>query len=71
MVSNNMGPDVRRKAAAFHERNPRYAALGNSDAHELAVVGCCYTEFDAEVRSASDLVAAILAQKCRPRCRPV
>jgi predicted metal-dependent phosphoesterase TrpH len=69
MMSNNMAPDVRRRAAAFLERNSRYAALGNSDAHEPGVVGCCYTEFDADIRASVDLVAAILGRKARPRCR--
>ena len=71
MMSNNMDPDVRRKAAAFLERNPGYATLGNSDAHELDVVGVCYTEFDAEVRTAADLVAAIRGRKGRPRARQI
>jgi predicted metal-dependent phosphoesterase TrpH len=67
MMSNNMDPDVRRLAAVFHARDPRYATLGNSDAHELDVVGVCYTEFDAEIRTAADLVAAIRGRKARPR----
>jgi predicted metal-dependent phosphoesterase TrpH len=69
MMSNNMDPDVRRRAAAFHARAPRYATLGNSDAHDLDVVGVCYTEFDAEVRTGTDLVRAIRERKARPRVR--
>jgi predicted metal-dependent phosphoesterase TrpH len=69
MMSNNMDPDVRRLAAAFHARDPRYATLGNSDAHDLDVVGVCYTEFDADVRTAADLVNAIRGRKARPRSR--
>ena len=69
MMSNNMDPDVRRRAAAFHARDPRYATLGNSDAHDLEVVGVCYTEFDADVRTGTDLVRAIRERKARPRAR--
>ena len=58
---------MRRLAAVFHARDPRYATLGNSDAHELDVVGVCYTEFDADIRTAADLVDAIRGRKARPR----
>jgi predicted metal-dependent phosphoesterase TrpH len=70
MMSNNMDPDLRRQAAAFLERNPDYATLGNSDAHDLDVVGICYTEFDAEIRSSAELVVAIRQRKCRPQAGP-
>jgi hypothetical protein len=69
MMSNNMAADLRRRAAAFLERNPDYATLGNSDAHAAGVVGCCYTEFDAEIGSSAGLVEAIRARKARPRSR--
>lgn len=69
MMSNNMDPEVRRLAAGFHARNSHYATLGNSDAHEVDVVGVCYTEFDADIRTAADLVAAIRGRKGRPRAR--
>lgn len=69
MMSNNMGPDVRRLAAAFHERNGHFATLGNSDAHDLEVVGVCYTEFDAVIRTSADLIAAIRGRLGRPRDR--
>jgi predicted metal-dependent phosphoesterase TrpH len=71
MMSNNMDPEVRGRAAAFFERNPGYATLGNSDAHEIGVVGACYTEFDALVRTSADLVAAIRGRAGRPRARHV
>jgi predicted metal-dependent phosphoesterase TrpH len=69
MMSNNMDADVRRKAATFLARNPNFATLGNSDAHEIGIVGHCYTEFDAEIRSSADLVAAIRGRKGQPRAR--
>ena len=70
MMSNNMDVGLRRLAARFYERNPLFATLGNSDAHEIDVVGCCYTEFDAEIRNLPDLVRAIRERKGRPRARP-
>lgn len=69
VMSNNMDPDLRRMAAAFLDRNPAYATLGNSDAHDVDVVGVCYTEFDANIRTAGDLVRAIRERKGRPCVR--
>lgn len=69
MMSNNMDPTVRRATATFLDRHPVYATLGNSDAHEVDVVGACYTEFDADVRTSADLVRAIRERKGRPRPR--
>jgi hypothetical protein len=69
MMSNNMEPELRAKAAAFKKRRPEFTGLGNSDAHELAVVGCCYTIFDAAIRTNADLVEAIRSGKTEPRAR--
>lgn len=69
MMSNNMDPEVRRRAADFLDRHPGYSTLGNSDAHELPVVGVCYTDFDADIRTSADLVRAIRERKGRPRAR--
>ena len=69
MMSNNMDPDIRRRTADYLGRNPRFTTLGNSDAHELEVLGICYTEFDAEIRSSADLVEAIRGRIGRPRDR--
>ncbi len=66
MLSNNMTPDLRERAAEFSARRPEFATLGNSDGHELDVVGCCHTEFAVDVRSNADLVAAILGRKATP-----
>ncbi len=66
-MSNNMDAGLRAKAAALHGRFPRWAGLGNSDAHDPEVVGVCYTEFATEVRTTADLVAAIRSGRCRPR----
>ena len=69
MMSNNMDVELRRMAAKFAARNPLLATLGNSDAHEVDVVGVCYTEFDAIIRSSSELVTAIRERRAQPRER--
>jgi hypothetical protein len=67
MMSNNMTRDLREKTAEYHRKNATLATLGNSDAHDEDVVGCCYTEFDAEIRTIADLVLAIKSRKATPR----
>lgn len=63
VMSNNMDPELRRLAAKLLEKYPDYAQLGNSDSHEPATVGCCYTDFAADIRTSADLVAAIRGRK--------
>jgi predicted metal-dependent phosphoesterase TrpH len=65
LMSNNMDDEIRCRAAALNAR-VRLAGLGNSDAHRLETLGCCYTEFDAVIRDMSDLVAAIRGRKTTP-----
>ncbi len=65
MMSNNMDADMRRRAAELNGRL-RLAGLGNSDAHRVETLGCCYTEFGAQVRDARDLVEAIRGRKTAP-----
>ncbi|MBN9120975.1 MAG: PHP domain-containing protein, partial [Planctomycetes bacterium] len=48
VMSNNMDPDLRAKAALLLEKYPHFAQLGNSDSHQPWSVGCCYTEFAVE-----------------------
>lgn len=63
VMSNNMDADLRSRAAELLVKYPHFAQLGNSDSHDPATVGCCYTEFDATIRTAADLVAAIRTRK--------
>jgi predicted metal-dependent phosphoesterase TrpH len=65
LMSNNMDADVRRRAATLHGRL-KLAGLGNSDAHRVETLGCCFTEFGATIRDMSDLVEAIRARKTAP-----
>jgi predicted metal-dependent phosphoesterase TrpH len=59
VMSNNMDAELREQAAGLLAKFPHYAQLGNSDSHDPATVGCCYTDFTADIRTAADLVAAI------------
>lgn len=63
VMSNNMDRDLRSKAAELLKKYPHFAQLGNSDSHQPWSVGCCYTDFDAEIRTNADLVAAIRGKK--------
>jgi predicted metal-dependent phosphoesterase TrpH len=58
MMSNNMDAECRRLTAAV-QRQRGWAGLGNSDAHHENTLGCCFTEFDAEIHDAASLVRAI------------
>ena len=63
VMSKNMDPDLRARAAELLRKYPHFAQLGNSDSHQPETVGCCYTDFDAEIRTTADLVAAIRGKK--------
>ncbi len=63
VMSNNMDPPLRAKAAELLAKYPQFAQLGNSDSHSPWTVGCCCTDFDADIRTNADLVAAIKAKK--------
>jgi predicted metal-dependent phosphoesterase TrpH len=63
VMSNNMDPDLRARAQELLAKYPHFAQLGNSDSHQPNTVGCCYTDFDAEIRTPEELVAAIRGKK--------
>lgn len=62
LMSNNMDADTRRQAAELNARL-KLAGLGNSDAHRVETLGCCYTEFAATIRDACDLVEAVRGRR--------
>jgi len=68
LMSNNMDADTRRRAADLNGRL-KLAGLGNSDAHRVETLGCCYTEFQAPIRDPRDLVAAIRGRQTESRER--
>ena len=63
VMSKNMDANLRERAAELLKRYRYFAQLGNSDSHEPETVGCCYTDFDAEIRTIADVVAAIQGKK--------
>jgi len=70
VMSNNMEPELRERAAALLAKYPHFAQLGNSDSHAPETVGCCYTEFACAIRTTADLVAAIRGRKGTARVNP-
>lgn len=68
LVSNNVTRETRAKAEALLQDHP-LGITGSSDAHDLGVVGCYYTEFDEPVLSMGDFVAALRNRRGRPRHR--
>jgi predicted metal-dependent phosphoesterase TrpH len=66
LMTNNMDADCRRRAAEIH-RSHDLAELGSSDAHSEDVLGVCYTDFDADIRTMADLVQAIRERRSTAR----
>jgi predicted metal-dependent phosphoesterase TrpH len=69
LVSNNVPTETRSKTEALVRKHPM-ACTGSSDAHELDVVGCYFTEFDVPIDSIADFVTALRNRRGRPRHRP-
>jgi predicted metal-dependent phosphoesterase TrpH len=68
LVSNNITRETRAKAEALLKRHA-LGTTGSSDAHDLGVVGCYYTEFDEPILSMDEFVAGIKNRRGRPRHR--
>jgi len=69
LVSNNVSAETRSKTEALLRKHPM-GATGSSDAHDLEVVGCYFTEFDDRIDSIAEFVAAIRGRRGHPRHRP-
>jgi predicted metal-dependent phosphoesterase TrpH len=69
LMTNNMDADCRRRAAEVQARLG-LAGLGSSDAHQEDVLGICYTDFAADIRSSADLVEAIRGRRAVAHERP-
>ena len=67
--SSHMDQESRKKAHARHLEHASMAAVGNSDAHQLEVVGCCYTVFPHAIRDQSDLLEALRSGQATARER--
>jgi predicted metal-dependent phosphoesterase TrpH len=68
LVSNNVTRITRARTQAILDQ---YAmgATGSSDAHELATIGCYFTEFDQPIETIADFVTALRSRTGRPRHR--
>jgi predicted metal-dependent phosphoesterase TrpH len=62
VMSNNMDVLCRQRAEEIRGKYP-LTAIGSSDAHDVDVLGVCYTDFAARIRSSTDLVAAIRSRR--------
>jgi len=69
LVSNNITKETRSKTEALLHANPSMGATGSSDAHELDVVGCYFTEFADSIVTIADFATALRNRRGRPRHR--
>jgi predicted metal-dependent phosphoesterase TrpH len=69
LVSKNVTAETRRRTEALLRRHAM-GATGSSDAHEIASLGCYFTEFDLSIATIHDFAAALRARSGRPRHRP-
>ncbi len=68
LMTKNMDADCRHRAAVI-QKEQGLAGLGSSDAHSEDMLGFCYTDFDATIRTGADLVAAIRERKAVAQSR--
>jgi predicted metal-dependent phosphoesterase TrpH len=68
LVSNNVTTETRERTAKAL-RGSSMAATGSSDAHEIATVGCYFTEISGAIENLGDFVAALRSRSVRPRHR--
>jgi predicted metal-dependent phosphoesterase TrpH len=69
LVSKNISVENRSRIEELLRVYP-IATTGSSDAHEIATVGCYFTEFDRPIHSPEDFVAALKGRRGRPRHHP-
>jgi hypothetical protein len=68
LVSNNVARETRAKTEALLRDHPM-GTTGSSDAHEIGVVGCYFTEFGVTINTMADFVKALRNRQGRPRHR--
>ena len=69
LVSNNVTRETREKTERVLKSQPGMGRTGSSDAHQVEVVGCYYTEFPGRIDTMADFVRAIRGKQGRPRYR--
>ncbi len=65
LVSNNVDRHTRAKTRALLRKFPM-GETGSSDAHEIDVLGCYFSEFPGRIETMSEFVAALRARQGRP-----
>jgi predicted metal-dependent phosphoesterase TrpH len=65
LVSNNVDRHTRAKTRALLRKFPM-GETGSSDAHEIGVLGCYFSEFPGRIETMSEFVAALRARQGRP-----
>lgn len=65
LVSNNVTAETRARAESLLRTHPM-GASGSSDAHELATLGCYFSEIEGPVDTIAEFVAAVRRGKLRP-----
>ena len=70
LVSSNVTPETRAKTEYLLNFQPSMGKTGSSDAHEIDVVGCYYTEFPRRIETMAEFVLALRRREGRPRSRP-
>ncbi len=69
LVSSNVTRETREKTEQVLKSQPGMGRTGSSDAHQVEVVGCYYTEFPRRIETMADFVRAIRSKQGRPRFR--
>ena len=62
LMTDHMDADCRKRAAGVFRRYP-LAGLGSSDAHQVELLGVCYSEFEPGISTNQDLVRAIRGRR--------
>jgi predicted metal-dependent phosphoesterase TrpH len=70
LMTDHMDAECRRRAAEVARQYP-LAGLGSSDAHDVGVLGICYSEFEPIIHTGLDLVIAIRSRRVVARQRAV
>ncbi len=65
LVSNNVDRHTRAKTRALLRKFPM-GETGSSNAHEIDVLGCYFSEFPGRIETMSEFVAALCARQGRP-----
>jgi predicted metal-dependent phosphoesterase TrpH len=68
LMTDHMDAECRKRAAEVF-RGHRLAGLGSSDAHQVELLGACYSEFEPNIRTNQDLVMAIRGRRVVARER--